>query len=120
MTRTSEILELSVGSDRTVAASTPGEGVHMEKLCRGEGTSVDSKDRVGMGWTGVCKKEPQGKGRAFCSVSPSVTSPQVLPRSAVEETPARTSTASPAAEVSGCHGSLGVEAKAEPKMPISL
>lgn len=37
MTRISEILELSVGSDRTEAASTPGEGVQVEQLGRGEG-----------------------------------------------------------------------------------
>lgn len=67
MTRISEILELSVGSDRTMAASTPGEGVQVDKLGRGEGTSVDLKDRVvtGVDWSLQERTPRQGQSILF-------------------------------------------------------
>lgn len=80
---------------------------------------MDSKDRVGMGWTGV-QKNPKARAGILLSESLSNFSPSLAKISSGGDAPARTSAASPAAEVSGCHGSLGVEARAEPKMPISL
>ena len=84
MTRISEILELSVGSDRTEAASTPGEGVQVEQLGRGEGHQWAWRIVWAQGWAGVCKKEPEARAEH------SATSPQVLPKTAVEEMLVRT------------------------------
>ena len=109
-----------------MAASKPGGGVQWRNFAEARGHQQTLKDHVGTAMdsdgqrrTAVCKKELQGKGRASCSRSPSVTSPQVLPKTAVEEMLVRTFQSFFVVEVSGGHGSPGVETKAEPKIPVS-